>query len=121
MSPGWPDAPDGHPPPAPCQAQAVACLFPGQALTRASRSFPTHTHICDSINITLTRSLFDDRSESAWHFLNNSWHCEAGSRSWLQPGATGERGLPGWGLRVPLPLLLGWGSQQPGWAGSLGF
>lgn len=94
MSPGWSDTPKSHPCPAPNQAEAVARLFLGQALVRAPLSLLTHTHICEPINITLTRSVFADRSESTWHFLNSGWHCEAGSRSWLWSGVGGGKGGP---------------------------
>lgn len=56
-------------------------------LPSPGRSLLTHAHICESINIALTRNLFDDRSESAWHFLNSGWHSPAGSGSQLQSGA----------------------------------
>lgn len=56
-------------------------------LPSPGRSLLTHAHICESINVALTRNLFDDRSESAWHFLNSGWHSPAGSGSQLQSGA----------------------------------
>lgn len=60
VSPGRPDAP-----PTPHQARAAICLFYSQALAGVPLSFLAHTHICESIYTTLTRSLFDDRSENA--------------------------------------------------------
>lgn len=82
MLPGpGPQAPKGplHLPPAPCQAPAMMHLFHSQALARGPRCLLLYPHICESINFTLTRSLFDDTSESAWHFLSSRWHEEAGS------------------------------------------
>lgn len=68
VSAGRPDAPE-RPSPSPRQAQAVARLFLGQALARTPLSSLMYTRICESMNVTLTRSVFDDRSESAWHVL----------------------------------------------------
>lgn len=51
------------------------------------------THICKAINITLTKSLFDDRSESSWHFLS-SLALQGWQQKLLQPGAAGEKGAP---------------------------
>lgn len=78
-------------PPSPTPLPGPSC---GKSVPPPSpgRSIPTHAHSCESINITLTRSLFDDTSESAWHFLNSGWHCRAGCRSQLQPGAGGGEG-----------------------------
>lgn len=48
-------------PPGPSPGTSVVQPSPG----RSTPSFLAHTHICESIYITLTRSLFDDRSENA--------------------------------------------------------
>lgn len=74
------------------------------------------TRICESMNITLTRSVFDDRPESAWHVLNSGWHCEADSSGSPQPGAggRGRGGSRGEDAGPIQPLLRGWGPSGPG-------
>lgn len=76
-----------------------------------------HAHICESINITLTRSLFDDTSESAWHFLNSGWHCKAAGEASASLGLEGERGTPG--MRTGGPTHTRPGGRGPSSPGGL--